>query len=117
MCSQRFDPVIDEYVFCKLQARGEKLIVIKAIIDNHWQSAGNQSNLRNQKFSFFPLACTLLPLIWIESIQISKPFDKTLEQGRNTCQGSLSHPSPSRFMIRSSGFYIFMIPHCSNLPY
>jgi hypothetical protein len=26
------------------------------ITDNHWQSTGNQSNLRNQKFSFFPLA-------------------------------------------------------------
>jgi hypothetical protein len=25
------------------------------ITDNHWQSTGNQSNLRNQKFSFSPL--------------------------------------------------------------
>jgi hypothetical protein len=31
------------------------------ITDNHWQSTGNQSNLRNQKFSFSPFGFRFHP--------------------------------------------------------
>jgi hypothetical protein len=53
MCSQRFDPVIDEYVFCKLQARGKKLIVIKAIIGNQ-QAIKAIFAIKNSAFSPLP---------------------------------------------------------------
>jgi hypothetical protein len=59
---------------------------------------------------YFVYISYVLPLFWI-FIQNSKPFDKTLEQGRNTCQGSLSHPHPQDALNLSTQEFLYHVTY------